>query len=468
MGISFVTEPREYTPAFNNIVFIVDSTNKNEKGFRYVVQVLDKDGNKIYESRIAPRIGDGYGFIQLEKVIQSKIEYNLDLTNTTIVETPKAFFEFEIKIGEEFIYNWSYDDFEYRGGNKVALNSTITHAFNVGDQITVSQNDGGAEKPMLNGLFTIVEIPNDTEIILNIGWDKVGSGSTIGGSVMYSDNRTLIQYDLLSTWKTAYNSALSFLDFANYNDDNCKLTDVNPDGEMLTNIDNNFYCSIDSIMFLNYGNAAGTIIDKCYFENNLGGTYLKSISVSDSWNRLLSCGPLNFGGDETFLDGIDYYDFYFITSGGSQITKPYRVNIDKRCEIEETKILFLDLKGSFIPFSFALRTYEKGEIERTSFKKEIKENSTYNYSYNKQFQGGEVTSVHVNKTFKLTSNWLNDSMSRLFEELVTSPIVLIYYGGVWQSCEILDNSFDVDKQKNKKMIKKSINVRLLNQNNINV
>lgn len=469
MGISIVTQPNEFSPAYNPLVYIVDADNKNKTGFRYVVDLYEAGtSNKIYEARIAPRIGDGFGFIQLEKILQSKISYDLDLTNTTSLTTPNSYYEYDLKIGQEFVYEWSYDDYEYRGTNRVALNSTATHVFSIGDQINISQSDGGVEKPMLNGLFTIIDIPNDTEIIISIGWDKVGSGATISGVVRYADNRTLIERNVLNINGCAFNAALSFINFSNFDDSNLKLLGANPNGEILTEIKEGFNCSIDSIMFVNLGLAKTSNSYYLVFQNNRDEVFTRLVtSGGGQWIRQAACGPANIS-DVDFLDGIEYYDFYVGTSIFTPVTKTYRVYIDNRCEIENTKVLFMDRKGAFIPFSFALRSYEKGDVERTSYKKELKENSNYVFGYDKQFQGGEVTSVHVSKALKLTSNWLNDTMSELFEQLVTSPKVLMYREGIWLDVEIIDNSFDVDKQKNKKMIKKSINVRLLNQNNVNV
>ena len=78
-----------------------------------------------------------------------------------------------------------------------------------------------------------------------------------------------------------------------------------------------------------------------------------------------------------------------------------------------------------------------------------------------------MTSSEIDKTIKITTNWLNNEMSLLFEEIVTSPVVLIELDGVYFDCEVLDNNFEVDKIKNKKMIKKTLRVKLINQNNIN-
>jgi hypothetical protein len=469
MAITFITEPRELTPAFNPLVFIVDSGNKNKLGFRYVVDVYESGtSTKIHESRIAPRFGDGYGFIQLEKIIQSKLSFNLDLTNSTSLATPNAYYKFDLKVGEEFVYSWSYDDFEYRATNKTALNSTTAHGLSVGDQISIKQNDGGVEKPMLEGLFTVIEVSNSTEVIIDISWLAVDSGPTIGGVVKFADNRTVITRDLGMKTKTGFNGVNSFKDFASFNDANIKLNAVNTNGELLTSITGDFYASPESLMFTSFGQYEASNVNNVKFENSNGAVYTKSVvSGTAKMVRQFASGPANLG-DLTLLVGSEYYDFWLRDSGGFQLTKKYRVYLDNSCKIEETKILFMDRKGSFVPFSFPLRTYESGEVSRVSFRRQIKENAGTYFNYNTTNQGGGIISAELDKTIKITTNWLNNDMSLLFEEVMTSPVVLIELDGQYFDCEILGTSFEVDKIKNKKMIKKTIQVKLINQNNINI
>ena len=61
-------------------------------------------------------------------------------------------------------------------------------------------------------------------------------------------------------------------------------------------------------------------------------------------------------------------------------------------------------------------------------------------------------------------------MSVLFEEMLTSPTTFIkggIFGEDYVSVSIQDKSFKTDRQRNKVLIRKTINVMLDNQNNIN-
>lgn len=471
MAVTFITEPKELTPAFNKVVFTVDSTNKNKEAFRYVVDVyLSGTTTKIHETRIAPRIGDGYGIIPLEKILQAYVSYTLSLTNTTSLDASGSFVEFDIKVGEEFIQEWEYDDYEFRSGNKTALNSTTAHTFVVGDAIQVKQDDPTV-KPMLEGLFIVTEVPNSTEVIIDIDFTNVGSGITVGGAVRYADNRTTITRNLATRTKAAFNGALSFVDFKNYLDTDYKLTGTSTSRKLLTDIpEREFYTSESALMFINFGQAESSTVDKVKFQNDNGDVFTKSVvSGAAKWVRQFAAGAGNMGDAGVIVNSsTKYYDFWLINSAGDQLTRKYRVTIDRRCVISETEFLFMDRKGSFIPFAFQLREYESGEIKREVYNRELGDVNGGAYTYNLEDVGETTTMVNLSKSWKFTTNWLNDEMSVLYEQLLTSPIVLAKINGNWLRVTVLENSFTVDRMKNKRSIKKTVTVKMSNETNINV
>jgi hypothetical protein len=64
---------------------------------------------------------------------------------------------------------------------------------------------------------------------------------------------------------------------------------------------------------------------------------------------------------------------------------------------------------------------------------------------------------------------MTEEMSKYFEQLVSSPLVYIKLpNNVYASVTINDSSFEVDKQRNKNLFKKSLTITYANQNTINV
>lgn len=473
MSITTKARPEEFTPAFNQVVFIMDSTNKNAEAFRYVVDVyLSGTSTKLFETRIAPRYGDGYAFVRIDKELQSRIEQTFDLTNKTSLDASGSFVKIDLKVGEEFINEWAYNDYEFRSGNKLALNGTTSHGFGVGDQIKVSQTDGGTLKPMLEGLFTVTEVPDSTEVILDIPFSDVGSGATMGGVIRYADNRTTITRDLKTETLTAYDMALSLKDFRNYDSDLHKLTADSVTNELLTNLPENFYTTDTALMFINFGQFESGEVSKAWFQNDSGTTYSKGVTSGASKmvrQFAAGAGNLEISGATIVTPSTLYYDFWLTDASDNQLTKKYRVWIKRECLIEEIEILFKDRKGSLIPFYFNLKSYERGEIKRETFKKQLGgyDSVTGKYTYKNEDAGESTISVDVKKKVQITTAWLNDEMSKYFEELLSSKIQLLKIRGVYYSVVCEETSFQTELKKNKRMIKKTITVRYSNDEPIN-
>ena len=68
-----IAEPFDFAPAYNPLMFIYNSTNKNKLGFKYIFQVFQSGtATKIGEYKVLPRFNDGYGQIDISKLLQSK------------------------------------------------------------------------------------------------------------------------------------------------------------------------------------------------------------------------------------------------------------------------------------------------------------------------------------------------------------------------------------------------------------
>ena len=67
MAQTTIASPQVLTPAYNPTKYIVDSTNKNKNGFKYIFDIYESGtANKIGEYKVLPRINDGYGEERIE------------------------------------------------------------------------------------------------------------------------------------------------------------------------------------------------------------------------------------------------------------------------------------------------------------------------------------------------------------------------------------------------------------------
>lgn len=472
-------------PGFNRVTYYFDSTNKNQPGFRYVIDLYAAGtSTKIYEGRIAPRIGDGYGVVPLQAILSKQLSFTLNLTNDNTVAATGSQYAFDVKVGEEFVAApWAYDDYDeytvvglFNGYTKLVQSPTTTaHTFVVGDQINISQTDGGTLKPMLQGLFTIVAIPDAYTVVIELQFSQVGAGSAMGGTIAYADNRKTITRNLLTRSGRVFNGAIATKDFPSYSSAVYKLAGASTTNRLLTSMpEQAMFITPGTDVWLNWGNALASSTTRMWFETSGGDQYYKVIGSTTEGIRQTNVGATDDG--LVAFDGVLpmikpdtlYYDvFVGNTTGGTRYTRSYRFYIDRRCQIEETQMLFLDRMGSFVPFAFQLRQKQRGTVTRDSYQQDLGGLSGGKWTYSNTDAGTVVTAVSVDEEYDLQTNWMNDEMSVYFAELVTSPVTFVRLNGEYFRCTIVDTSYDTERTKNKPMIKKRITVRLSNQNNIN-
>lgn len=466
----------DFNPGYNPIVYIFDSTNKNEEGFRYVVDIYAAGtANKIYEGRVAPRPTDGYGYIDVSKIISNYLTYNLAFGSSLLQNASNSYYAYDIKIGEEYIVEWEFDDSIFASGNITQLTQSpgvTAHTFVVGDQIIVSQVTP-SNFPQLEGLHSVNTVIDNYNFTIDIPFV---SSPTNPGTVKYADNRKTITRDLLTySTQVAFNGALSFGSWPSYDSALYKINDVDINNKMLTNIPDNFYCKTTQDLWIDYSTFASNVPRSAWFQNDTGDILRKNITAASWYVSQFSAGPNNLGtltvqsGTAPLIKPTTkYYDIWLVDNANAQVTEKYRIYIDRRCPIETYEILFQDRLGSFSSFAFDLRSRETGSITRNSFNRQVGDFVTNKWTYNLYDAGLVNNHISTTKEFELTTNWMTQEMNVYFEELLTSPVTFLKIGTDYYSCIILDTNYEVQSSKYKKLIKKTIRVKLSSENIINI
>lgn len=469
MAITKIAEPYDFSPAYNPLRFIYDSTNKNEDGFKYVYDVYESGtSNKIGEYRVFPRISDGYGEIDLSPLLRSKVSFTFQ-QGTEDATASDSFYQYDVKIGEEYIVQVSYTASVANNSGNVRI--TATHSYQVGDQVQITQADGGVANPQLEGLHTVIAITGTTNFTVSALWSDV-TDATINGDVKYADNRKTITRAVVTlSGKRVFNGAFKHNDFASYNQNNYILT-ASTD-YFLTYQPQTFYITEDQEVYFNLSSGASTT-GFIVFEND-GGDILKYAANANSYVYQANVGAS--ANPTTVVSGTvghikadtEWYDVWYTDSSANRLSVKYRFYIDRRCRIEDYQILFLDRLGSFSSFAFQLRAYERGSITRDSYNQRLEGSVTsQRWGYSVQEYGMKTYKVGVEKTMELNTNWMTEDMAEYFEQLLTSPITYLYDGTSYIPCNITDSSFEVEKQRNKNLIRKTVTIKLANQDSVNV
>lgn len=489
MAQTIIAKPQAFTPAYNPVKYILDSTNKNLTGFRYIYQVYN-GVNLIGTFKVLPTYSTGYGEIDLSKFLSSYVSWDFDPNVTQDLDASNSFYNYSIEVGEEYLYELDYTSSLTASGTNTRIN--VSNIFQVGDQINITQDDAGVANPLLEGLKTVIAV-SGTWIDVNVPFSSI-TDATINGTINYADNRKVVTYGITTiTAKKVFNGAFTWVDFKVYDEN-----DYNPNGVTKLWLTNqpatDFYATLGQDIWLN---VRGRMNDRIYFQNNDGEIYAKEL-VNNTSIHGVGVGCNNYGvlnpisGTLPMLKpDTEYYDFWY-SDAGAQDSIKYRVNVDRRVQINEYTICFLDRLGSFSSFAFQLKSYERGEVTRDEFNKDVQGYvSGGEWGYNYEEFGFNTFNINVTKTLELNTNWMTQNMSDYFQQLITSPqtfLKLVQYVTTEEGVPVLDedgcpvlvaestayvpcivqtNSFEVFQQRNKNLIKQSIVVKLANNDNVN-
>ena len=482
MAMFTIAVPQVLTPAYNPIKYYYASTNSGFAGFKYIFEVYESGtANQIAEYRVLPNASTFYGEIDLTKLLQAKVTFDLFPTNTTVYDAPNSHYKYDVKVGEEYLTILQYFASVTNNGGNVQIN--VANSFVAGDQIVIAQSDGGLANPNLEGLFTVLSVGVGF-FVVNSLWSLV-TNAAINGDVTYADGRKTTTYNIINNLNNyVFNGALPWTEWPSWNHLDYYLT--GPSNEFLTSIPvNNFYATLSQDLWMNavYGSMPGGT-HKIIFTNPGGDMFEKDVTASD-YVTGNAVGPNNTG-PLTVISGTlplikpttDYYQYYY-EHAGNQVSQVYTVNIDRRVQSQEYSIIFLDRYGSWGSFAFTGRAYEKGNVTREQYNMDVEgkiDSSEWTYDL---IDRGYINSyVSVENTIDLNTDWMNEEMAQYFTELVSSPYTYFKVSNYDESCDvpasteyvscnIVTSNYEKFKQRNKNLIKQSITIKLANNDMVN-
>ena len=477
-----IAVPQLLTPAYNPVKFYYASTNSGFAGFKFIFEVYESGtANQIAEYRVLPNATTFYGEIDLSKLLQAKVSYDLFPTNTTAYNAPNSHYKYDVKVGEEYLTTVQYTASLTNNGGNVQIN--VANSFVAGDQIVIAQADGGLANPNLEGLFTVLSVGVGF-LVVNSAWSLV-TNAAINGDITYADGRKTTTYDIIDSLNNyVFNGAIPWTEWPFYLYTDYFLT--GPSNEFLTSIPvQEFYATLSQDLWMNavYGSMPGGT-HKIIFTNPGGDIFEKSVTASDHVTGN-AVGPNN-AGTLTVIAGslplikptTEYYQYYY-EHAGNQVSQVYTVNIDRRVRSQEYSIIFLDRYGSWGSFAFTGRAYEKGNVTREQYNQDVEGKIVSNeWTYDLTDRGYINSYLTVENTIDLNTDWMNEDMAQYFTELISSPYTyfkISYYdedceipaSTKYVSCNIVTSNYEKFKQRNKNLIKQSITIKLANNDMVN-
>ena len=490
MALVTQATPQVIVPAYNPVKYIYSSSNVNLQGFKFIYDIYESGTlNKIAEYRVLPTYSTGFGEIDLSKLLQAKVSYDLNLNNTSVYNAPGSHYKYDVRIGEEYLTTTSYTaaltqwvTAPYAG--RVRIN--VANTFVVGDQINIVQTGAGVTNPNLEGLFTVL-VANPAYIVVNSLWSQIVNANK-DGDITYADGRKTVNRNLAQVLnRYVFNGAINWAEWPSYNYQDFMLNGITD--RFLTNYpagNKNMFATLSQDMWVNcIANGSPTAPDTMVFANDGGNIFEKNVTAVDHLSGV-SVGPNNFGvltlvfGSGNLIEPTtEYYDFHYERNGVMSSAR-YRVTLDRRIRSTEYSILFLDKLGSWNSFAFSLNSYEKGSVTREQFNQDVPGfiNGSNHWDYALTERGMTNTYVSTDTTIDLATNFMTMDMANYFTELISSPFTYVKKSSYandcdlpeseeYISCTIITSDYQVYNQRNKNLIKQNVTIKLANNNIVN-
>ena len=482
MAIIIKGTPNTLTPAFNEVNFYVDSTNKTKRGFRYLFKVIVNGVAIAPIFRSPARPGDGYGVFKAAEALQCLLSFDIDRAGVAAFEASNSYVSFNVQYGEEYLGEFTLVSFtQQTTGNytgKVILTGLTGHTFLVGDQIQVNQNDDGATIPALEGIFTVLEKTAST-VTIDLNYYLIDGLTPVAGKVYYSDFRKVQYLNLNNTdGNLVFNGAYSKTAFNAINWNDYKMTAATGAKKFITAMPNNFPLTEDQRAFFNIASLGSGVPYELIVINDAGDQF-KQIINPGAGNKIVQTAVSPSGMSLTLVAGTaplikpdtKFYTVRVRTSGGAVVSELRTFYIDRKCNKKQIYLEFVDSAGAVGSFSFPLKaelkhenTKERAEFEEGDLNEE---NGTFEYF---EIPGGqEVIKSEKLEGWILTTNWLTNDQLIYFNDLIDSPCVLMYMGGEFVGrVDVVTASTTTPHPDKRKLFNRSIEVRFTKQKEVNI
>lgn len=454
--INIISEPATVTSAFNPNIWIVDSTNRNKDGFRYLAKIFKTDRatsetlTLVKTIKILPR-PDGKGEFDLAYFLQNQTYFKREEEYGLFVKNKGLRFDYRIEFGEEYYDSWKYTDTEFLPGGKTKAVGSSAPPFVAGDVVQITPNN-----PTLFPLFNGVQLVQDVQgndVYFDIPFSTTPTNS---GSLWYADGRKITVWDgSMTTAKTVYRAKIDFecwtknlfIDTYYINGDEHKELPIN---------------TVDGFLF----KPNQIIYIPVYFDYS---SPIK-VEIEDADGVTLVNAPINYinndnacyftitGRSKDFtvrlLDDIDY-----------PLTEKISYKLDDRCSPNDLFLMYEDKYGALNSWAFSGFTEKRVSVNKTEYNKPL--NFTDSGEYENEINRTGYTIADVSSTSEITLNGYSFPRKQdlLFEDLLKSKVHILHdpKNNTFRRCTLVDGSATFLDEKRTGLRRRSVTIKLANE-----
>lgn len=467
-----------WSPVYNPVVYKFYSPKYSEIGYRYVVDIKASNNNLIARLKVVP-LPDGSGYVDISKILSNYVTYDfkeLQFTDDAV----NSYYRYNIGIGEEYLTEWDYITMLKYGvtsskwNGYIVLNQTntsITHNYVVGDQITIAMSGTGStasDITSVNGLHDVVAVPNNYQVVIDVPYPRVDPAIPVEGTTRYSDSRKTGYYNLSTTSGSVWNGVMSWKEWKDYQVSDYRLINLAKSHKLLSSFKiksdrDNYMMRLDQVYYFNYLVRDTKTDYYLYVKDNFNNYANILLQYDGSYGYVRQ---FRFSFEDLVSEGLSSnmtsVDFFISNDSDDPYTHTYNIKWDRRCAIENNYVYFMDKLGSILSIPFTLRSKESIDVERDTFNKQKYYNNRS--SLDLKEGGDEITHISSKKVYELSTDWMNDEQMELFEIMMESPSTWFKLDGVMYSCILEDKSLEIEKQRNKRLMRKTIKLYISNVN----
>lgn len=386
MSVTILQYPQVLMPAYNDIVFTVDSDNKSECEFRYICDIYVEN---IFVERLKlfPDPINGYASFKINGVLQDYLSYDLhqNLYGSSLFSTNNNTCKlYSLKFGEEYDNSSQCD-----AGTIVYQNLTVTGSY-------------------------------------------------------YAFNAALQYAEWLDWDYTNYEASSVLSKFLTTTPDKVLIT---TGSQMTFNFVNSL--TVDKLQVKTY-NSVSTLIGTYLFDNSTSFTSSQSrILTMGVGPENLNNSTLLSGSQPVINASVSYYTVQLLDASNVALSELKRIDIDNRATVfNKHRFWWLNKLGGFDSYDYSMKDKLSVDSSRTFYNKLIGKftsaspNGTWDYNIGDR--GKTVLSVNSNESRVFNSNWLTEKESIWMRDLFSSlEVYLSSQNDVNKFC-ILSYSFDND------------------------
>jgi hypothetical protein len=494
MAVSILSEPQALTPAYNPAYFELDSTDKTELGFRYVVNVVNEvTSETIGTYRVKPLPTTLRGEVDISDLLQTQLD--VDFQQLTSYQASKHLVSYRLDIDEEYFVSIAFTDYNFAGAiswtnfsnpainpngfSRTMLSGTVSPPYSAGDVILVTQTPSANYRPELEGVHTVLDVFLDTGVyytVLDLGW--IGDGAASAGVTKYADGRKSVVTGISSLRKRAFKGAFKFLDFRNYASVNYILNGGTR--KLLTTLTPDIRISKNMPTYLQ--GFRGTA-DVFYIVFNIGGTlYRYTTSAGNNTMLIFDALPSTSIITEVFTGGVwvafagtidltnvESYTIRLKSAADGNLSEEVTITLYNECDYHTTyDIAFLDRFGSFVTIPFYKGSYMSQDVERQNIRTKYGNYSGGEWTYSAADKGEHSYYVQENITYTVNTDQLSEAEAQYMRELLSSPQAYVSIdGGLFQAISIKTASMPLNLKRTTRDRKVSLQFTMAVQDEIN-